>query len=428
MPKRVNPPTIDFLLEDAQEIVTLADIDNKPRIDKELQRLGLFEKASIAIHQAKILDFGPSQEIHRKYRAKKKLTLSGKTVLPGFVDAHTHPVFASTREHEFEARIQGKSYQQITAEGGGIVSSLHAVRKASKRELVEKLRTRFDRFLSLGTTTIEAKSGYGLSFDSEIKSLESIREASKNHPLEVISTFLGAHEIAPEFKEKPQEYVKLLITKMLPEVKKKKLAQYCDVFCERGVFELAQTREILTAAKKLGFALRVHAEELSHLGGADLAAELGAHSVDHLVHIDDSGMKAMKRHGVVAVLLPGTSFYLRLSQDAPARRLIEAGVAVALATDFNPGSCYTQSMPAILNLAAVRLRMLPSEAIVAATLNAAFSLGIGDRVGSLHRGKQADLIVCDIPNHKHLAYEFGRNPVEIVIKRGKIVYSRKSSS
>lgn len=420
--------TVDLLVENAAQVATLSGPPG-PRIGRAMRDAGAIEAASVAIHQGKIAAVGPAAEIRRQFRARKRIDASGKTVVPGFVDPHTHPVFSGTRESEFVARIEGKSYLEIAAAGGGILSSVRGVRGATQESLAESVRMRLDRFLALGTTTIEAKSGYGLSHEDEIKSLRALRDASRGHAVEVVATFLGAHEFPPEFRgEKRGEYIRLLRQKMIPEVAKKRLASFCDVFCEKGVFELEESRAILGEAKKRGLRVRVHADELFALGGAELAADLGAASADHLVQISDRGIRRLREAKVVAVLLPGTSYFLRLEKDAPARKLIEAGVAVAIGTDFNPGTCYTQSMPAILNLACVRLRMTPEEALAAATINAAHSLGLADKIGSIEAGKQADLLVCDLPNLRHLAYEFGRNPVEIVVKKGKIVHARKEKA
>ncbi len=415
---------IDLLIENAQELLTLADGPNRPRTGVALRRLGIIEGGSVAAHCGKIVAVGKTEALRRRFRGKKTIDARGKTVLPGFVDAHTHPVFAKTREHEFEMRVMGKTYLEIAAQGGGIISAVRSVREATKQELTRKVRTHLNRFLSLGTTTIEAKSGYGLSTDSEIKSLEALRDAAKGHPVEVVPTFLGAHEIPPEYRKNREGYIRSIVEEMLPLVKRKKLAQYCDVFCEKGVFTVSESRRILNAAKKLGFGVRLHADEFFDSGGAALAAEIGAVSADHLGKISREGIRRLARAGVIAVLLPGTAFYVKMKHDAPARKLIESKVIVALATDFNPGSCYSLSMPAMINLAALRYGMLPAESVTAATLNAAFAIGRGKQIGSFHRGKQADILICDVPNHKHFAYEFGRSPVEAVVKKGKIVFRR----
>lgn len=420
--------TADLILENAAQIATLAGGPG-PRVGAAMREARLVEGGSVAIHGGAILAVGTTREIRKHFRARRKWDASGKTIVPGFVDPHTHPVFFGTREGEFVARIEGKSYLEIAAAGGGILSSVKGVRAASRKELTQAVRLRLDRFLALGTTTLEAKSGYGLTPRDELKSLEALRDAAKGHALEVLATFLGAHEYPPEFRgEKKPQYVRLLRERMLPEVAKRKLAVFCDVFCEKGVFELVDSKAILESGRSLGLRPRVHADEIFPLGGAELAAELGAASADHLVQISARGIARLREAGVVAVLLPGTSYTLRLEKDAPARALIDAGVAVAIGTDFNPGTCYTQSMPAILNLACVRLRMTPEEALAAATINAAHSLGLSHRIGSIETSKQADLLVCDVPNLRHLAYEFGRNPVELVVKKGKIVHKRKDSA
>jgi imidazolonepropionase len=351
----------------------------------------------------------------------KLIDAYGKTVMPGLVDPHTHLVFAGTRENEFAMRIQGKSYQEIAAGGGGINATVAATRTAGRQELKAAARKALDRMLTLGTTTVEAKSGYGLELETELKMLEVIRDLNDEGPMTVIPTFMGAHEIPSEFRQNPEAYVDLVITRMLPEVAARKLARFCDVFCETGVFTVEQSERILSAAVALGLEPRVHADELSDLGGAALAARVKARTADHLLFASDDGMRRMAEAGVIAVLLPGTAYFLRLERYARARDMIAAGVPVALATDFNPGSCMTESLPLILNMACTQMRMLPAEAITAATINAAWAIGEEDCVGSLEVGKQADILILGAPSHEHLCYHFGVNLVETVIKSGKVI-------
>ncbi|MBI5364210.1 MAG: imidazolonepropionase, partial [Planctomycetes bacterium] len=313
------------------------------------------------------------------------------------------------------------TYVEIAQQGGGILSSVRGVRSASKEELLARLLVRLDRFLALGTTTIEAKTGYGLTLEDELKGLEVLRDAARAHPVEIVPTFLGAHDYPAEYRERKPAYVDLLVEEMLPRVAESKLAEYCDVFTEGHVFGLDDSRRILQRARALGLGLRMHVDQLSALGGAELAAELGAASADHLEFVSDAGIDALLAAGVIPVLCPVVPLFLRIDKEAPGRRMIDRGLPVAISTDFNPGSCYLQSLPEALTWAALRYRMSAGEALTAATLNAACSIGRGDRLGTLEVGKQADLVVLDVPNHRHLVYELGRNPVAAVVKRGVVV-------
>jgi imidazolonepropionase len=321
-------------------------------------------------------------------------------------------------------RIKGKSYMEIATAGGGINATVAATRTASKADLQAQARKALDRMLALGTTTAEAKSGYGLELDAELKMLEVIRALHEEGPVALVPTFMGAHEVPPEFRQDPEAYVELVVGRMLPEVSRRQLARFCDVFCEAGVFSVEQSERILRTAQALGLEPRVHADELTDLGGAALAARVRARTADHLLFASDEGIRAMASAGVIAVLLPGTAYFLHLGRYARARDMIAAGVPVALATDFNPGSCMTESMPLVLNLACTQMRMLPAESITAATINAAWAVGEADCVGSLEVGKQADLLILDAPNHEHLCYHFGVNLVQTVVKNGKVVAER----
>jgi imidazolonepropionase len=415
----------DLVVLGASEVAT--PLGRSPRRGRELAALHVAKDAAVAIARGKILEVGAAADLSRRYAADRELDAAGGTIVPGFVDAHTHPVFAGTREDEFEMRTKGASYAEIAARGGGILSSVRGVRTASKEELLDRLLVRLDRFLELGTTTIEAKSGYGLSLADEVKSLEVLAAAARVHPVEIAPTFLGAHDVPQEFRDRPARYVDLLVDEMLPRVAEGRLAEYCDVFAERGFFDLDASRRILTRARDLGLGLRLHADQLSEFGAAELAAELGAASADHLEFASARGIDALVRANVVPVLCPVVPLFLRLQQEAPARAMIDAGLALAISTDFNPGSCYLQSMPEVLSWAALRYRMTAAEVLSAATLNAACSIGRGDRLGSIETGKQADLLVLDVPNHLHLAYELGRNPVAAVIKAGELVLEREPS-
>jgi len=354
--------------------------------------------AAVAVRDGLIADVGPEGELRKRWRAAEVLDGRGGILVPGFVDAHTHPVFAGTREAEFELRVAGASYVEIARAGGGILSSLKGVREASKEQLLALLLDRLHRFVELCTTTVEAKTGYGLTPEDELKCLEVLALAQEEHGIEIVPTFLGAHDYPPEYRDRREAYVDLLVEEMLPAVAESGLAEPVD----RGA----------------------GLDQLTPLGGAELAAELGAASADHLERVTPRGIEALARANVVPVLCPLVPLFLRDDGEAPAREMIRAGLAPALATDFNPGSCYTQSMPEVLTWAALRYGMSASEALAAATLNAACSLGRGERIGSIEVGKEADLLVLDLPNLQHLTYEFGRNPVRVVIKRGVVLYER----
>jgi len=417
----------DFLVENAAQLVTITP---SPRATNPEEKLGVIRNGTLAAKGGRIVWVGPAGETSKQVSllpGGREMDASGKVVLPGFIDSHTHLIFAGTREKEFELRLQGASYQEIAAKGGGIKSTVEKTRGASKEELVQIGKKNLDSMLSLGTTTVEAKSGYGLSTKDEIKMLEALRDLGREHPVEVVPTFLGAHEIPPEYTGRTDDYVQQVIEEMIPAAAEKKLAVFCDVFCEKGVFSLEQSRRILEAGKRHGMIPKLHADELTPLGGAELAAEIGAVSADHLLFISDKGMEAMAQKRIVATLLPGTAFFLFLGRYAPARQMISKGVTVALASDFNPGSCMTESLPLITTIACTQMRMTPAEAIQGITLNAAKALRKEKEIGSLEPGKQADLVVLDIPDYRHLSYHFGVNHVWKVVKRGRIVWEAESS-
>ncbi|MEM7308533.1 MAG: imidazolonepropionase [Planctomycetota bacterium] len=416
------PETADLLIHGAASVVTARG--SEALAGSALGRVEVLDGAAIVARDGRIAYVGPEAEARATYAFGAELDAAGGVVVPGFVDAHTHPVFDGTREGEFEMRTEGRTYVEISEAGGGILSSVRGVRSASREVLVGGLLARLDRFLVLGTTTVEAKSGYGLTVDDELKCLEVIAEANRRHPVDLVPTFLGAHDFPPEFRDRRAEYVDLLVHEMLPRVAEAGLAEYCDIFTESHVFGLEDSRRILGRAQELDLGLRMHVDQLTSLGGAELAAELGAASADHLEFVSDAGIEALARAGVVPVLCPLVPLYLRVEQEVPARRMIDAGLAPALATDFNPGSCYTQSIPETLTWAALRLRMSADECLTAATLNAAASLGRAARIGTVEVGKEADLALLDVPNHRFLAYEFGWNPVQAVVKAGRVAYQR----
>lgn len=363
-------------------------------------------------------------------RSAKKIDVQGRVVLPGFVDSHTHLVHAASRAEEYELRIAGASYEEIARKGGGILNSVKKLRGASKEELKQRARAALREFAAHGTTTVEAKSGYGLDVASELKILQAHRELATEQPLEIVSTFLGAHVVPPEYRGKrggADQYVALLIDKILPEIATQKLAEFCDVFCDRGAFTRIQSERILLAAKKLGLTPRVHAEQLSRTGATQLAVGLGAASCDHLEHVNRADVRALGKSKTVATLLPGCDFHLGLKDYAPARALIDAGAIVALATDYNPGTSPTLSMSMILSLACTQLRMTPAEAICAATINGAYALHRDKVAGSLETGKQADLSVFDVDDYREIPYYFGVNKCWMTVKKGEIVYQRDAA-
>ena len=413
---------VDLLIRGASELAT--PLGSTPRTGRELGALSVVPRGAVAIEGELIVAVGPEDELAARFAPARTLDAAGGTLVPGFVDAHTHPVFATTREEEFELRTRGATYAEIAAAGGGILSTTRGVRAAERETLEARLERHLDRFLELGTTTVEAKTGYGLSLEAELKCLEVLAAVRARHAVDLVPTFLGAHDFPEEFRGNKESYVELLVREMLPRVAREGLAEYCDVFTEGIAFSLAQSRRILGVARDLGLGLRLHVDQLTPLGGAELAAELGAASADHLEHVSERGIDALATHGVVAVLCPVVPLFLRQEREAPGRRMIDAGVAVAISTDFNPGSCYLQSMSEVISWAALRYRMSAAECLTAATLNAACSLGRGARIGTLEAGKRADVLVLDLPNHRHLAYELGRNPVRTVVRSGRVAFER----
>jgi imidazolonepropionase len=385
-----------------------------------MRDLAILRDGAVVIEDDTILWVGATGELPPLPDDADILDASGMTVLPGLVDSHTHLLFAGSREEEFEARLRGLSYQEIAARGGGINATVRRVRESSRTQLVELARKRLGRFLSFGVTTVEVKSGYGLTTADELKCLEAIAELNAAGPLELVPTFLGAHAVPPEYQNDRAGYLRLVREDMLPEVARCRLAEFCDVFCEKGVFSVEESEQLLRAASTAGFKLKVHADELTTLHGAEMAARLRAVSADHLLCVSDAGIDALAESGTIATLLPGTALFLGMHY-APARRMIERGVAVALASDCNPGTCPSENLPLSGTLACTQMRMLPVEAIAAMTLNGAAALGRSERIGSIEAGKQADVIICDVPDHRQLFYHFGVSHVSTVIKRGRVV-------
>ncbi|OAI48090.1 imidazolonepropionase [Planctomycetaceae bacterium SCGC AG-212-F19] len=407
-------------IRNAAQVVCVAAPGECRKVGAGARDLRIIQDGAVLIRGERIAWVGPTAALPPVSPAVRVLDVSGKVVLPGLVDSHTHLIFAGARADEFEHRLQGKSYQEIAAAGGGINATVKRVRQASKEELKALARPRLHRLLNFGVTTAEAKSGYGLSLADELKSLEAIAELNAAGPVELVPTFLGAHAVPPEFASNRSGYVRLVVEQMLPEIARSRLAEFCDVFCETGVFSLEESDCILREASRHGLKLKVHADELTPLGGAELAARLGAVSADHLLCITDRGVDALAASGTVATLLPGTAFFLGVPY-APARRLIERGVAVALASDCNPGTCPTENLPLVGSMACTQMKMMPAEVVAALTLNAAAAVGRADVIGSIEEGKQADLAIFAVPDYRQIFYHFGVNHVWRVIKRGRVV-------
>jgi imidazolonepropionase len=416
----------DLLVVNANELVTLEGNNQKPRTGKQMLDLGIMRNGALAVKDGTIAAVGSTSEITKVYKAENIVNASGNTVLPGFIDPHTHLVFAGSREDEFQMRVEGAPYMEILDAGGGILKTVKETRRASVEKLVENGTETLNAMLEHGTTTVEAKSGYGLTTKDELKILEAIQRLNEMHTVDLVPTFLGAHAVPPEFSNSPEDYVSLIISEMIPKVAGKGLAEFCDVFCERGVFTLDQARRILVAGKNSGLKPRVHADEFNPLGGTELAASIGAVSADHMLFSSDKGIKAMADKGVLATLLPAAAFSLMSGRYADARKMINSGVPVALGTDFNP-SCWVENQQLVIAFACHFMKLTPAEAITAATINAAHAVCRASEVGSLEVGKKADIIVLDVPNHKFLGYRFGVNLVDKVIKNGRLVVDKEAS-
>ena len=417
----------DLVITHAAELATVAR-GGVPRTGPALADPGVIRDGAVAVAASRIIAAGPTDAVRRQVAITSATTVidaSGRLVTPGLVDAHTHLVFAGHRAQEFEMRVRGAGYAEILAAGGGILTTVRATREASLDDLVALGKARLGRMLAHGTTTVEAKSGYGLSLPDELKILRATARLSRAQTIDLVPTFLGAHVVPAERRADPDGYVREVCDVMLPAIADEGLARFCDVFCEDGAFSVEQTRRILTAAARRGLGLKIHADQLSHSGGARLAAEVGAASADHLECTPDADLRAMAARGVVAGLLPGATFFLLRHRYADARTMIALGVPVALATDFNPGSSPTLSLQMAIALACVEMRLTPSEALSAATINAAHAVGRAGEVGSLEVGKQADLVVWGIGSVAELPLHFGTNMADVVIKSGRIVHDRR---
>jgi imidazolonepropionase len=414
-----------MLIHSASQLLTLA---GGPQRGSALGRLGIILDGAVLLRGGQIAAVGPSADLRAAYPHEPALDAAGKVVMPGLVDPHTHLIFAGDRAAEFELRLEGKTYLEILAAGGGILSTVRASRQATVEQLVDQARMRAQVMLRHGTTTAEAKTGYGLETSSELDELEAVLRLDAEGPLELTPTFLGAHAIAPEYKDDPDAYTDLVCDEMLPAARRwwdahgaQRPLPFVDVFCETGAFNLAQSRRILSAAKALGFPLKIHADEFDNLGGASLAAELGAVSADHLVKTSPADIAALARSGTAAVALPCTPFGLAEPHYTPARAILQAGGLLAIASDLNPGTAWCESMQFVIALACRYLRLTPAQAIAAATINAAAAINRAERIGSLEVGKQADLLILSVNDYRQLGYRFGANLVEVVVKKGKIV-------
>ena len=414
----------NLIIHNAGELVTVGG--KSARRGRDMSRLGIISGGAVKITDGIISAVGTTAEIMSLPPAPEYSVIDagGHSVLPGFVDSHTHFVFGGYRAEEFSWRLSGMRYMDILAKGGGILDTVRATRETPVDALLDLALTRLDSMMAFGVTTVEGKSGYGLDLETELRVLEVMAEADRRHPVDVVPTFLGAHTVAPEYPEQADAYIDFIIARVLPEVTRRKLAVFCDIFCEQGVFSVAQSRRLLTAAKTAGLGLKLHADEMASLGGAELAVELGAVSADHLLSASGAGIAGLAASDTVATLLPATAFVLG-EPFARAREMIDAGCAVALATDMNPGSSFTESIPLVAALAAVKMQMTPEEIVTALTLNGAAAVGLAHRVGSIAVGKQGDLLVLDAPSYRFIPYHTGVNIVKTVIKNGTVVHQRK---
>ncbi|WP_312126619.1 MULTISPECIES: imidazolonepropionase [Lysinibacillus] len=413
-----------ILIKNANEVITLKSNAQGPRTKEQMQEIAVIENGSVLIEEERIVAVGAYEQLKADFpeiiKKAETIDATGKIVMPGLVDCHTHLVHGGTREHEFNMRLNGSTYMEIMNAGGGIHATTKRTRETSFNELYEKTMQHLDVFLKHGVTTVEAKSGYGLDWETEKKQLEVAKELQAAHHIDVISTFMGAHAVPRDYKGREDEFVEVVVQEMLPKVAELELAEFNDVFCEKGVFTPEQSRRILEAGKALGLTPKIHADEIEPYQGAELAAEVGAISAEHLLVASDEGIRKMAEAGTIAVLLPGTAFFLR-APYARGRLMIDEGVPVAISTDFNPGSSPTMSLPFIMNLACMHMGMTLEEVLTATTINAAYALNRGEQVGSLEAHKKADVLILDVENYKQLQYFYGMNHTHTVIKNGQVV-------
>ncbi|HWQ40701.1 MAG TPA: imidazolonepropionase [Desulfosporosinus sp.] len=414
----------DLLIHSADMMATMKGHSGCPARGEGMSEIGLIHDGAVAIAAGIIVAVGTTEEVLAAGWVgpeTRRISARDKVVTPGFVDPHTHVIYAGSRENELSLKLKGVPYLEILKQGGGILATVRSTKQATDEEIKAQTTRRLQTMLSLGTTTAEVKSGYGLMLDEEMRALRLIKELDSEQAIDLVPTFMGAHAVPPGYNE--EEFTNYIMDDVLPQIAAQGLAEFCDVFCEPGVFSINSSERILAKAKQLHFKLKIHADELAAAGGAELAAKLSVTSAEHLLQVSDAGIAALAQQGVIAVLLPATSFNLAKNTYARAREMIRAGVPVALATDSNPGSSPTESMPFVLTLACLYLRLTPEEAFTAATINAAHALGRADQVGSLEVGKQGDVLILDIPNLNYLPYHFGSNPVGTVIKRGIVVWN-----
>lgn len=410
-----------LFIHNANQLITVRGFSDSPAKKEQMQELHIIENGSLLVADGKIVAVGKDAELRKQYPEQiekaEKINAKNKIVTPGLVDPHTHLVYAGSRENEYAMRLKGKSYMEIMNAGGGIHATTRATQQASFEQIYAETKRRLDTFLKQGVTTVEIKSGYGLTLEHEMKQLQVTKQLNDDHPIDIVPTFMGAHAVPVEYKDNPDRFVDIVVEEMIPAVAESGLAEFNDVFCEKDVFTPEQSRVILEAGKRYGLQPKIHADEIEPYGGAELAAEVGAISADHLLKASDTGIKKMADANVIGVLLPGTAFFL-MAEYAPARKMIDSGLPIALSTDSNPGSSPTLSLQIIMNLACLKMGMTPEEVITATTINAAHAINRAKEIGSLEPGKKADIVIFNVPNYLFLSYQYGMNHVDTVIKDG----------
>ncbi|MEG1408388.1 MAG: imidazolonepropionase [Terrisporobacter sp.] len=415
---------MDLIIKNIGKLVTMSG-SFFPRVGKQMNELEILENAYIAVVEGKIFQVGVGEDYKELVGENTVIDdAHGLLVTPGLIDSHTHLVHGGSRENEFSKKINGVPYIEILQEGGGILSTVNSTKNATQEELYNKAKKSLDRMLELGVTTAEEKSGYGLELETEIKQLEVAHKLDRNHPIDLVHTFLGAHAIPKEYKGNNEAYIKILVEEMMPKIKELGLAEFCDVFCEEGVFSVEESDYILSKAKELGYKLKIHADEIVPIGGAELAAKLGCISADHLMAASEQGLKDMADKGIIANILPGTSFNLN-KKSADGRKMIDLNVPVSLSSDYNPGSCPSENLQFVMQLGCLNLKMTPNEVLTAVTINAAHAIDRGSEIGSLEVGKKADIAIFDAPNVEYLMYHFGINHIDRVYKEGRLVVNNK---